>query len=114
MPRPRESTNVFPKALRQAPATVPHTYVSGEGAQRGVRKGPSSPPRDSSPEARGARVQGCGGQLDRGLCSPGLGLGPDRAGCGLPGVVGEGRGERAGLAELALAGRTWEGVPEFP
>lgn len=59
-------------------------------------------------------MQGCGGQLDRGLCSPGLGLGPDSAGCGLPGVVGEGRGERAGLVELASAGQTWEGVPEFP
>lgn len=102
MPRPRESTNVFPKALCQAPATVPHAYVSGEGARRDVRKGPSSPPRDSSPEARGARVQGCGGQLDRGLCSPGFGLGPDSAGCSLPGVVGEGRRERVGLAEFGI------------
>ena len=58
MPRPRESTNVFPKALRHAPATVPHTRVSGEGAQRDVRKDPPSPPvtpapRPEVPECRG-------------------------------------------------------------
>lgn len=74
------------------PCHCPSHTCEWRGSPERCQKGPSQPSCDSSPEARGARVQGCGGQLDRGLCSPGLGLGPDSAGCGLPGVVGEGRG----------------------
>lgn len=75
---PSEFTSVFQKATSQAPAAVPHTSVSDEGAGRDVRKEPSQPSCDSS-QAQKPEVPergGVAGSWDGGLCPPGLGARP--------------------------------------
>lgn len=57
-PGPVSPPMSFQRPYTTPPATVPHTRVSGKGAQRDVRKGPPSPPvtpapRPEVPECRG-------------------------------------------------------------